>query len=299
MALKRPSSNTIDKKIFPIPYKGGQTRMKKHLIPQIINYDFDVFLELFCGSAEISLELMKYYKELNTKKIFILNDIDEWIMYFHKLIKNKPNVLFRHLRRLKEYEFKALRDGGNYTPLDILNLWINSKYYCIRFNPNTGLFMNTYSQDFQVKLDKILLCHELYNYHTVYIHNEHYIDFFENNNIKADKVLVYLDPPVVKNIKGDMSIKFTNEDFIYFIETLDYDFILTTKLPINFLECVYREEIKNNRYLMVYKKFNKQFNGDINTVIDKDSSGIEIENINEELLTTSAFVSSVPIHKKI
>jgi site-specific DNA-adenine methylase len=296
-SIKPYTSKTIDRKIFPIPYHGGQTKMKRYLINQLINIDFDVYIDLFCGSAEVTLELMKYYMKKGIQKTFIINDIDEYLMLFHLFMRKKPRTLMKKLKRLNYNDFKKLREAGNYKPIDIFNLWINSKYYYMKFNERTGLYMNIYNDNFQVKPQKILKVHKLYKFHNIHIRNEDYLDLFENMDFKGNKVFVYLDPPYQR--KRDLVTGFNNDEFVNFVKNLPYDFIMTTKIPIDFMECIYKENEKNNnRFICVYKKIKGiNINPDLGSIIDKDSSGIELENIDDGLLTTNAFVSVRPSKK--
>ncbi|MDR1819544.1 MAG: DNA adenine methylase [Methanobrevibacter sp.] len=274
-------------KLFPIPYLGGKTNMKGMLIKLLLKQNFIVFIEPMCGSAEISLELMKILKDHNVKKNFILNDIDEYLMSFHYLIKTKPRFLLDNLKRLNKFEFDTLRDDTynyEYSLIDIFNLWINSNHYLIKFDKKTKRFLGRWNENFQVKLDKILFMNELYNYHNVCIRNQDYVDLFDNIVFKVD-VLIYYDPP--QNL--DISLNHS------------YNFVLTTDQPINRnkykKEHITKTKIMNSkRFAYIYTRLDVKMknnnNLSLNTILDLDSDGLGLENIDEDMLTSGQFVSS-------
>ncbi|MDR1818738.1 MAG: DNA adenine methylase [Methanobrevibacter sp.] len=269
-------------KLFPFPFLGGKTNMKNILIKLILKQSWTIFIEPMCGSAEISLELMKILKAHNIKRNFILNDNDEYLMTLHYLIKSKPKFLLDNLKRLTKLEFDTLRDDTfnyDYSLIDIFNLWINSKRYLIKFDKR-GKFLGRWNDEFQVKLDKILLMNELYNYHKVCFKNVDYDELFEDFIFKVD-VLCYFDPPQNMNINID----------------IPYNYILTTDQPIKRNnKHIQKTKIMNNkRFAYVYVRNDiksKNNNINLNTIIDLDSDGLGLENIDEDMLTSSQFISS-------
>jgi hypothetical protein len=195
---------------------------------EIILKDFDCFVEPFCGKAEVSLTLMEYYKLKNEKKFFILNDIENYIYLFHRLLYSSPSYLKRIIKRLTKQEWMILKECPPYTMEEFFNLWINSKNFNLKFTKN-GKYIEKFGEEFTWDVNKIDKINELYNYHQVIFFDKNYLNCSYGcfHQGKPLKTFIYFKPP--KNIKINLD----------WLEKLNIPFILNINnhLLSSILEC--------------------------------------------------------------
>jgi hypothetical protein len=264
--------------MFVVPYVNSKTQMAPTLLDIISKQSPQVFIEAMCGSAEVSLQLMKVCKDNGIKMNFILNDNNYFLMMFHWLIKTDPQMLMSKLKRLSKPEFDTLRDTSEYSLLDVFNLWINSRHYYLKFDGHR--FLGRWNENFQVHLDRIPMLHELYNYHYVRLMCKDYTELFEDFVFKVN-TLVYYDPPSDLDIDID----------------IPYNYILTTVHPlirtprsISKMKC-----LDENRYQYIYTRLDKNNSNTqqtLKSIVDLDADGLGLERITEDMLTSSQFISS-------
>jgi site-specific DNA-adenine methylase len=235
-------------KIFPFPYMGGKGHLRREILPQIIDKQFEFFCEPFAGSAEISLQLMKYYKEKNIKKNFILNDVQQYIISFHNSIKNFPQLLIEKIKRIDKTEFNSLRDSCSYSLFDIFTLWTNSRFYYLNFTKKNK-FSNQWNAVYDYKPNKIMLMNELYNFHNVKFYNLDYRELLEKI---PENSFVYFDPPYT-NTKVKYGSKFDLNEFKECIRNLKCPWLLSYNEEIGLGEVI-MNKTKTNQYSANNKK---------------------------------------------
>jgi site-specific DNA-adenine methylase len=234
-------------KIFPFPYFGAKAQLRKDILPQILSENFDVFIEPFCGSAEISLQLMKIFKEKNIKKTFILNDTCLYLISFHYLMKMCPEMLMRIPRITKE-EFNKLRDRQHYTIFDLFTLWMNTRFYYLRFTRN-GKFSNQWNNVWQFKKERVQECNELYDFHDIKFLNKDYKEILEN---LPPKSFIYLDPPYTKTMIS-YNQEFDIEEFKEMLKKIKQPWLLSYNEEIGFGNII-MDKVRKNQYSANYKK---------------------------------------------
>jgi len=235
-------------KIFPFPYLGAKTALRKEILPLILEHEYDTFIEPLAGSAEISLQLMKYYKEKNIRKTFIINDINPYIIAFHYNMTVLPEALKKTLRRINKEEFNELRNRGGYSLDELFVLWTNSRFYYLNFNKK-GFFANQFNNTYLVKHSRIDLCSELYNFHDVHFFNN---DYRELPYEKYNNAFVYLDPPY-ENTAVKYGTQFSLRTCEDFLKNLTHNWLLSYNKEIG-VGTKIKDLIKTNQYSANYKK---------------------------------------------
>ena len=89
--------------ISPIFYMGNKKRLIKKGLIELFPKDIDTFVDLFCGSAIVSM---------NTKaNKYILNEIDVYLINLYKLFmdKNSEDIISHIENRIEEFELPKER----------------------------------------------------------------------------------------------------------------------------------------------------------------------------------------------
>lgn len=87
----------LDKRISPLRYPGGKSKICEYIYSKIQDLNKDTFVEAFSGGGSVGLALLKS----NVINNLILNDLDYGIYALFTLIKENPNVL---IEKIKNYE---------------------------------------------------------------------------------------------------------------------------------------------------------------------------------------------------
>jgi len=248
------------KKIFPFNYYGCKTCVVVDLLKDIIKYNFDVFIEAFAGSAEVSYHLMEYYKNKGIKKTFIINDINNFVYNLHYYLYFHNGLLYDNLKQLTKPEYLNLEDKKNKNTLELILLYINQRFpdYYVKNKRNLYLLKSYF------KKDKIKYIKELMDYHDVVFFNLDYKLLLDNIiYLYNDKnIVVYFDPPYVDTITK-YNIDFDINGFIdYIIDIKKYNkFNMYISYNINFhlLDLIYDKEHTNQSSMKHNKPKRREF----------------------------------------
>lgn len=204
----------------PIFYMGNKERLIKKGLIDLFPKNIDNFIDLFCGSGIISMNI-------NARR-YILNDYNSIIIDLLNLFKNNSaeNIIRKMEETIKSHnllkgfnkrdlsvteEYKELaknnynkfRDYYNNVDNSILNLYILS-YYCnnnnIRFNKSGGFNMPIGNQYFNIDKhsQKIIDGCGFLSQKNVILTNKDYKSL--NLNICTKNDFIYLDPPYTNTL---------------------------------------------------------------------------------------------------
>lgn len=204
----------------PIFYMGNKERLIKKGLINLFPKDIDRFIDLFCGSGVVSMnvsancyvlndynttiiDLLKYFKDNNAKDI-----IDKMLIIIetHNLLKgfNKSDTsVTEEYKKLAKDNYNKFRNYYNTIDKSMLNLYILS-YYCntnnIRFNKSGEFNMPIGNQYFNVETHskKIIDGCNFLSRPNVYLTNKDYKTFNINALRKSD--FVYFDPPYTNTL---------------------------------------------------------------------------------------------------
>lgn len=200
--------------ISPIFYMGNKKRLIRKGLIELFPKDIDTFVDLFCGSAIVSM---------NTKaNKYILNEIDVYLINLYKLFmdKNSEDIISHIENRIEEFELPKERTKRNVYQGDLNNIEKYKKAYMKfrnYYNNNKNvldfytLMFFSFSQQF--RFNKNGNFNMPYGSDYFSENNKTYIingcDFFSNKNIEittddfrnfnisklCNNDFVYLDPP--------------------------------------------------------------------------------------------------------
>lgn len=204
----------------PIFYMGNKERLIKKGLVDLFPKNINRFVDLFCGSGVVSMnvdakyhilndynptiiDLLKFFKENDAENII---KIIENTVQKHELLKgyNKNDQsVSEEYKELAKVNYNKFRDYYNKVDKSILNLYILS-YYCnnnnIRFNKSGEFNMPIGNQRFNIEQhsQKIIDGCKFLSQPNVKLSNRSYID------LKLDKLnendFVYLDPPYLNTL---------------------------------------------------------------------------------------------------
>ena len=204
----------------PIFYMGNKERLIKKGLIDYFPKDINAFVELFCGSGVVSMNVKANYYLLNDYnstivnllKYFKNNNADDIIKNINDTIQ-KHNILKgfnkRDLSETEEYKelaknnYNKFRDYYNNIDDSILNLYVLS-YYCnnnnIRFNKSGKFNMPIGNQYFNPEkhTKKIVDGCRFFNQNNVYLTNRDYKEVGLNRLTNKD--FVYIDPPYTNTL---------------------------------------------------------------------------------------------------
>ena len=165
------------------------------LLNGIISFDFDNLIELYCGSAIISIELNK---RLNIKRTFCV-DIDKNIINFYNDLKRIPTEFIKHYKI-----------NWNLLKTDYLH------YYKVRerFNTNNN------------SLDWFFLNRTCINGLMRYNHGKMNTSLHPNRNGTKPETIEKI---ILKNLNSLNKIEFLNKDCLNFINSFNR-FLLDLKV---------------------------------------------------------------------
>lgn len=245
-----------------VKWAGGKSQLLNDIINTIpkgfIKNDFD-YVEPFVGGGAVLFKLMSQFDTKINKAT--INDINSVLIKTYKVIKSSPNELIAYLKELNLdyfsfeldedrknifYEKRKLYNSITNPTLEKAALFIFLNRTC--FN---GLYRENSRGEFNVpfgryKNPKIVNEKLIFAIHKVLQKVDILeVDFAETiNNINADKVLFYLDPPYRPISKTSSFASYTKEvfddteqkrlkTFCDVINSKEYNFILSNSDPKN------------------------------------------------------------------
>jgi site-specific DNA-adenine methylase len=250
-----------------MPYPGNKRSEYKYF-KHIINTDYDIIIEPFCGSSAISFNL---WKENGGKdKIYYLNDNDRILISFYNLIKSEEpekilNELNKILTRIPDKEtFRIEYKKKNKTIYEELFF---KKYYCM----SEGIYpSDRCKNNFKFNKEQLLFF-QFIKSQNVIISNKEWIDIFEEykNNEKA---LFMFDPPYLNSYNVSYKL---NESY---------------KVNINVYKYFYENNINDYKSHIVFILedtwiIQLLFNANIKTTYDKSYSCGNLRNCNKRKTT--------------
>lgn len=204
----------------PIFYMGNKERLIKKGLIDLFPSDINKFIDCFCGSGVVSMNVKANYYVLNDYNKIIIdllkyfkdNDAEDIIKAMQDTIKTH-NILKgfnkRDTSETEEYKelaktnYNKFRDYYNNVDKSILNLYILS-YYCnnnnIRFNKSGEFNMPIGNQYFNpdTHSKKIIDGCNFFGDKNVYLVNSDYIKI--NFKSLTEQDFVYLDPPYTNTL---------------------------------------------------------------------------------------------------
>lgn len=227
------------KKYNKIPSVIKYTGSKRNYINEILPFipkDINIFHEPFCGSAAVSLSMMK--NDFNVKK-YILSDINEDVINLLNLIKCNPEFLANAYeimwRSFNENEnnhehrknfFYYVRKNFNYSKKPELFFFLQrtSANGMVRYNLkneyNSPCHFSRPGMNPEKAKKDIIEISELLKNNNVEIIKKSYLDFDSFNHF------MFIDPPY-KNTKGLYKNSFDDQAFFNWLDNDVDHFILT------------------------------------------------------------------------
>jgi site-specific DNA-adenine methylase len=191
-------------KIFPFNYLGNKYKDFPLIDPYIDYKTIDTYIELFAGSASISLQIMKKLKEQGIRKKFILNDRNPYLIWFHQQMKDNHIELNKKMVAITKEQFNEIRDKGNYTNEEVMLLWLNSYGISLRFNHKNNKINVPWGNRYNFNQYGVNECYRLYNFHDVQFTNFNYEEF-DLTPYDPKTTWIFIDPPYF-NTKYDYSL---------------------------------------------------------------------------------------------
>ena len=199
----------------PIFYMGNKERLIKKGLIDLFPSDINKFIDCFCGSGVVSMNVKANYYVLNDYNKIIIdllkyfkdNDAENIIkamqdtIKIHNILKgfNKRDTSeTEEYKELAKTNYNKFRDYYNNVDKSILNLYILS-YYCnnnnIRFNKSGEFNMPIGNQYFKVETHskKIIDGCNFLGQKNVFLTNKDYAKL--NYQALCEQDFVYLDPP--------------------------------------------------------------------------------------------------------
>lgn len=204
----------------PIFYMGNKERLIKKGLIDLFPKNINKFIDLFCGSGVVSMnvnanmyllndynkiifDLLSYFK--NNEADYIIEEMQKTIES-HQLLKgfNKNDTsVTEEYKALAKANYSKFRDCYNNVDNSLLNLYILS-YYCntnnIRFNKQGKFNMPIGNQRFNAETHskKIIDGCNFFGKNNVYITNKDYKDLKLQACLADD--FVYIDPPYTNTL---------------------------------------------------------------------------------------------------
>lgn len=184
---------------FFFPYFGNK-RSEVEIIYKNINFEnIEIIVEPFCGSCAMSY----YIAEQQPKKFkYILNDNDEHLINFMKIIKDKKKTkAFQNkINKLIFDKDNNFINKENYIKIinkeDIYSWFIKSKYYSIR----SGLYPLEHKPKNKLNLEEYPMINFLRNENVILL-NEDGCTFLEKYKDNKN-VFLFFDPPYMLSNNG-------------------------------------------------------------------------------------------------
>jgi len=241
-----------------LPYPGGDFYIKDRIIDLLKKSDARVLVEVFGGSGVISTHARRYFK------IVVYNDIDDLVVSFFRVLKERPRELIRALSYLpfsrslkKEFQEKVEKKQLD-SELDkavaifyLCNASINAKL--------TSGFKVSRVCDYTHRVNnKIKAIYRLAGiWRTIVIENCDFRKIFELYD--SDATVFYCDPPYIDRDYYRFSFRKTDMiDLLSCLKNIKGKFILKLhedQLKMNFVkefaDKYYMMEIKNIRHMCV------------------------------------------------
>ena len=95
-ANQKSAQIKFNKRLSPLRYPGGKTKMLPQMIQSINNENTKTFVEPFAGGAGVGLALL----DANLIENYVLNDIDFGIYALFEIIKNNPDELIYIIKNI-------------------------------------------------------------------------------------------------------------------------------------------------------------------------------------------------------
>ena len=210
-----------------LKYVGSKQHTIKQILELIKNIKFDKLVELYCGSAIISIELNKIFQPYHQyffypfKEIFAI-DIDDNIINFYNYLKNNSEVV---LKKYSEYHYQLVKDRKFYYEIrdkfnkqhDIIDwFFLNRTCICsmMRYN-NSGEFNSSIHPNrngIKPKKLKKIFDKNLKSIQNINFINEDAEDFINKVKVESYQTLFILDPPYFGTTNNMMYYQQNNEE---------------------------------------------------------------------------------------
>lgn len=261
-----------------IKWSGSKRSQAKFICNRIPNKQYETYIEPFCGSASVLIELLNRDDKLKFNS-FQCSDINSDLINLWNFIKDSPDKLLsgykdhwtefnnNDIQKRKDY-FELIRDKYNkeHNPIDFMFIMRTTTNGMPRYN-STGNFNNSchFSRpgiNPKALYDIILNASELLNKNNVIFKN----CSFEDYNIQNNDYFFYLDPPY-NATKGMYYGNFNTDAFFKWINNNNFTYILsydgkikdgddyTINIPINYKKHEYLES-GNSSFRRVIGKTN-------------------------------------------
>jgi site-specific DNA-adenine methylase len=181
-------------KLFPFNYLGNKYKDFPLIEPYIDYKTIDTYIELFAGSASITLQIMKKLKDLGIRKKFVLNDKNPYIVWFHKQMRDDHLELIKKMHPITKEEFNQIRDRGDYTDEEVMLLWLNSYGISLRFNQKNKKINVPWGNRYNFNPYNVNECYRLYTFHEVEFTNFDYEEF-DLTPYDPKTTWIFIDPP--------------------------------------------------------------------------------------------------------
>lgn len=215
----------------PLRYPGGKSRALPIIIPQIPK--FDEFREPFIGGGSVFLAL----KQLFPNRMYWINDLNEDLFSFWKILQTKQNELVEKIKEIKSKEKngkKLFLNFKNYQPKKhfdkALRFFILNRITFSGTIDSGGYSQGAFEGRFtDSSIERLKSAAELLT--DVRITNDSY---GESLITPGKNVFLFLDPPYlsVKKSKlygknGDLHINFDHERFAHFVKKSPHKWLIT------------------------------------------------------------------------
>lgn len=213
----------------PIKWAGGKTK----LIPTLVNFfncKFTTYIEPFCGSGSVFINLINY-NILNKQTKIIISDINTQLIMFFYNIQNNIDDLIKWIEYYLFFPYDELRNLYN-NNIKIYDCKISALFFVLNKRCYNGLYRTNKKGSFNVpegkyagnkvyKFDNdkknLLLLHQIFNNYNIKFLSMDY-EYFLINEF-ADSIL-YLDPPYYPINKKSFIKYYDDFDFNRFFNSL-------------------------------------------------------------------------------
>lgn len=207
----RKKNNRIRKRISPLRYPGGKSKMTERLLSLSQPWQMDTFVEVFAGGASVGLNLL----DAGCIKKLVMNDADPNVYAFWKTVMNEPGYLTKKVGKVvptRELFFyakeKLSRDISERERAWYFFLVNRTAFSGIQMaNPMGDITCRWNPQELSRRITKIAARKE-----QISLYNMDACDFLEQYAYWRDRTTLFLDPPYYE--KGPLLYPkaFTEED---------------------------------------------------------------------------------------
>lgn len=229
----------MPKAMTPLRYPGGKSKVIKKVLSPLFPQGYKDFYEPFIGGGSVALWVAQENQEMN----IYVNDLNDKLISFHKILKNEPEELVRILHNTRNlYDPLNVDEGKELLKMKQIDLYESESemekaiaFYTLNKISFSGLTEHgsiskaAYEKTFNhTNIDRLPeISSHMENFE---IHNEHFRDFMK---LPTDDSFTFLDPPYqiessnLYGKKGAMHEGFNHVEFFESVKALKGKWMIT------------------------------------------------------------------------